>query len=148
MSCERTYQLTLFPIKKFVGHLTAPPVWAGQIQVALEGLRPAIARAAQQVVDEWPVESGGVCDIIAETMSGLILDAVDCNVRTGGHPGDDHAWLIVGTGRTGFRVDIPPGVYETGGGYTWKRIEEARIRPEDVIIERLPPGDYFTAPRA
>jgi hypothetical protein len=108
----------------------------------LEALRPKLAAAAQKVYDAWEVDedgfdgevgTGGVCDQVAEAMHGVI-DFDDVTVIDGGHDGDDHAFLIVYDDRDAFAVDIPPGVYETGGGYDWKKIPDVTIDGDDVEI--------------
>lgn len=113
----------------------------------LERLRPNLAAAAQRIVDEWEQDeegldpdlgSGGVCDRISDALGDVIFGEVDgVNVTEGGWEGDDHAWIIVYDDSDAFAVDIPPGVYETGGGYSWKKIEGAQIGPEDVVIEKV-----------
>ena len=58
----------------------------------------------------------------------------------GGQEGDEHAYIIVFNDTEAYEVDIPPGVYETGRGYSWKKIEGARIEPENVVINPVPRG--------
>lgn len=112
------------------------------LRQALESLRPRLADAAQQIIDAWEVDSedgddeyggGGCCDAIAQEMWGIIAE-LDVSIREGGHDGDDHAWLIVWNETEAFGVDIPPDVYERGGGYSWTKIPGAKVRPEDVQI--------------
>lgn len=56
-------------------------------------------------------------------------------IREGGWEGDDHAYIIVQRGRKAFVVDIPPEVYETGGGYSWRKRKGVQFEPDDVVIE-------------
>lgn len=109
----------------------------------LMSLRPAIADAAQRVVDEWQLDeegldpelgAGGVCDLVASAIIEVVgrLDGVDATC--GSQPGEDHEWVVASDGQSAFVVDIPPWAYETGGGYSWKKIEGARIGPGDVFI--------------
>jgi hypothetical protein len=110
----------------------------------LESLRPDLAQAAQRVVDEWELDeegldpelgAGGVCDRVAEALLETVYDRVEGIEAAFGAPeGHDHEWIVVTDGREAFEVDIPPGAYETGAGYSWKKIEGARISPSDVII--------------
>jgi hypothetical protein len=125
---------------------------ASELRRALEALRPALAEAAQAVVDEWEQEedecgvcvdeelgAGGCCDRVADALREVIAQHLpDVEVTDGGQPGDDHAWIVVYDDREAFAVDVPPGVYETGGGYSWKKVPDAKVAPEDVTIDAVP----------
>lgn len=117
-----------------------------KLKTELETHRAEIAEAAQKVVDEWDQDeqgfdcelgSGGVCDRVGEAIAGVLvqMDVENLEITEGGQPGDDHAWLIVHDYKDAFAVDIPPSVYETGGGYVWRKKEGAKIEPEYVIFE-------------
>lgn len=108
----------------------------------LEALRADMAAAAQAVYDGWEQDAdgidefgyggGGICDTIAERLAEVIGDAGQC--LPGGWDGDDHAWLLVTDGVSAFKVDIPPHVYETGGGMNWTKLPDVTIDPGDVVI--------------
>ena len=36
-----------------------------------------------------------------------------------------------------FWVDIPPGAYETGAGYAWRKRDEVQLLPENLTLERV-----------
>lgn len=105
----------------------------------LYALRPQLAQAAQQIYDQWEPEDendvGGICDEISNAMSGLIASHVDVQITDGGHDGDDHAYPIVYNDTEAYAVDIPPYVYERGGGYVWHKIPGVTITANDVVIE-------------
>jgi hypothetical protein len=115
----------------------------------LNALRPVIADAAQKVVDEWQLDeegldpelgAGGICDRVADAIIETLYAHLEGIEAAPGAPeGEDHQWVVVGDGQSAFVVDIPPGVYETGGGYAWKKIEGAEIGPQDVVIEPIDP---------
>lgn len=117
----------------------------GRLREALEALRPRIAEAAQEVLDGWEQDEdgydesfgwGGACDDINRAIQEIIVGTIDgVEVVDGGHDGDDHAWTIVYDDVEAFAVDIPPSVYETGGGYSWKKIDGVRVSPDDIVIE-------------
>lgn len=117
----------------------------------LDALRPTLALAAQSVLDEWQLGedgmdpvlgAGGACDEIADAMRDVVYDKLgDVEILEGGHDGDDHAWLIVVDDREAVGLDIPPSVYETGGGYSWKKIEGAEVSPLDVLLFDLDRSD-------
>lgn len=118
-----------------------------ELKQKLESIRSELAQAAQAVVDEWQQDeegldeelgSGGICDRVSEAMSSVVSDKIDgVNFTEGGQPGDDHAYFIVYDDEEAFAVDIPPSVYETGGGYSWKKRQDAEIGPEDVSIYEI-----------
>ncbi len=113
----------------------------GPLGQELDRLRPAMAQAAQQVYDNWDQEDefdeyggGGICDAVAQAISSVICD-LDCEMDEGGHEGDDHSYLVVSRGTERYVVDIPPYVYETGGGYSWKKIGGVVFSPRHIMIE-------------
>lgn len=108
------------------------------LYVQLMALRPRIADAAQKVYDSWEQDDecdmGGICDEIASEISSLVASIPGVNPVEGGHDGDDHAWVIATDGVNAYGVDVPPDVYETGGGYCWKKIPNVTIVVNDVHI--------------
>lgn len=108
----------------------------------LVALKPNMASVAQKVYDEWvpddEFDTGGICDIIANEISGVIASNIsDISIEEYGQEGDDHAALIVSFDDERYVVDIPAYVYETGGGYNWKKIPNVTISANDVVIERI-----------
>lgn len=105
----------------------------------LLALRPSIAQAAQKIYNEWEQEDecdvGGICDEIERAVATVISMKIrNANTTEGGQDGDDHAWTIVYNRSESYGVDIPPHVYETGGGYCWKKIPGVVIQVNDVVI--------------
>ena len=125
--------------KRKIQEAKKKPNQLGQI---LETLRPQLAAATQIVYDNWQPDengeyAGGICDEIAETMAGVIASVTDCQIDEGGHDGDDHMFLIVSQGKYRYWVDLPAYTYETGGGYSWQKLPDVIIRPEDFVIEPI-----------
>lgn len=118
-----------------------------QLGAELERLRPELAVAAQRIVDEWEQDEegmdpelggGGICDRVAYAMLETLYERLDgIEADLGAPEGHDHEWVVVTDGRQAFIVDIPAGVYETGGGYSWRKVEGARVSPSDIIIEPI-----------
>lgn len=114
------------------------------LETRLQSLRGSIANAAQSVYDDWDVDGGwdpggGICDSVCQEMESVIHSKLgNVETRMGGWDGDDHAWLIVYNAKHAFGVDIPPHVYETGGGYSWEKIPGVKISAEDVAIWEIP----------
>lgn len=109
-------------------------------------MRAELAMTAQHVVDQWqPGEdgwderlgTGGICDEVARAMSEVLSSLEGVEIQEGGQEGDDHLYLVAYDADEAFAVDIQPGVYETGGGYSWKKIKNAKIGPGDVVIAEL-----------
>lgn len=119
----------------------------------LKALREAMAAAAQEEYDAWDqsgeygdeeVGGGGICDLIADKIASVLSDKLEnVDFREGGQDGDDHAYNYVRVGDEAFGVDIPPQVYETGGGYNWKKKPDVKFEPEDVDIWPIPIQDVF-----
>lgn len=119
----------------------------------LMALREAMASAAQQEYDGWNQDDegideelggGGICDRISESMANVIDGSIEgAEFRDGGQEGDDHAYNYVRIGDEAFGVDIPPHVYETGGGYNWSKIPGVKFKPDDVDIWPVPLRNVF-----
>jgi hypothetical protein len=112
----------------------------------LQSLKPQMAAAAQQVIDSWEQDeegideefgSGGACDKVSEAIVDVMSGIEGVEFTDGGHDGDDHAYPIVYDDSEAYAVDIPPGVYETGSGYQWKKIDDAQITAGDIIISEV-----------
>lgn len=108
----------------------------------LNSLRPQFITAAQAVYDMWWQDEdgldecgcpGGICDEIEHEFSDILAHhGIDCT--SGGQPGDDHAFVIAYNENMAFVVDIPCHIYETGGGYVWKKKPDVVFVETDVLI--------------
>ena len=133
-------------------HRSAASPSASGLGARLRALRPALARAAQKVVDEWAQDdegvdeefgTGGACDAVARAMDDVIGQKIpEARLVDGGHEGDDHAFLVVLTDDEAYVVDVPASVYETGGGYRWRKRVGARVMADDVVVERVRRSDF------
>lgn len=113
----------------------------------LNRLRSAMAKAAQSVYNDWAPDEegideiyggGGICDDISGEILSIIYEKIgNIDIIDGGQDGDDHAYLIVYNDSEAYIVDIPPGVYEEGGGYNWQKKPDVTIQASDVIIEPI-----------
>jgi hypothetical protein len=118
------------------------------LEKKLQGCRAEIARAAQAILDAWEQDEegeddtyggGGPCDDIAQEIMGVIAARCpDVSTMEGGHDGDDHAFVVAYTETEACNVNIPPGVYEVGGGYSWTKIEGIRVKAADVVVTPIP----------
>lgn len=109
----------------------------------INSISAQIAGVAQGVYDDWEQDSegfceehgyGGICDAIADAIGGWISSTMSgVEIVNGGQDGDDHAFIVVLTKKEAVLVDIPPYVYETGGGYCWKKKRGVVFTAGDVV---------------
>ncbi len=109
----------------------------------LHFLKARLAIVAQNVYDEWEQDengedfelgTGGICDRIADAFCGVLAD--EYPTATTSIYGDGHAYAYVKRGVHVYCIDLPAHVYETGGGYVWKKIPDVTIEASDIYISR------------
>ena len=119
----------------------------------LNQLRTKFASAAQQVYDDWiqdendDLNGGGICQDIADAIATVVshnIQTADAGVISSAC-GEQHVWCIVTNGQEAYEVDIPYNTYETGGGYSWKKIPNVRFNPNDIAITWIKPEDAKNA---
>jgi hypothetical protein len=123
----------------------------------LEDLKGFIIRDAQEIYDTWDQDgdgidatygSGGICDEISEAISVIVSSSIgDIETMEGGQDGDDHAYLVVYNDKEAYEIDIPYHIYETGGGYSWKKIpdvvfHEGMVEIHPIEIDRSSMQEY------
>lgn len=109
---------------------------------SLMSLRPQMAQSAQHIYDQWRMDDidfgGGICDLIASEIGGIIVSNIEnAEIIDGGWEGDDHAYVIASNGTEAYSVDIPHDIYEIGGGYNWKKRTGVQFSPDDIMIEKI-----------
>lgn len=116
-------------------------------------LLPALASAAQRAYDEWDQNDegidevlgpGGVCQDVAENMADVLVSKGIEAQTVSAAVGDQHVYVVVQLPDGVYTVDIPPGVYEAGAGYNWRKIPGVRFEPGYVVVDKLDddPGKY------
>lgn len=127
----------------YAGMLPGSP--AGFAEVL--ALRPALAEAAKAIYDGWcqvdgyDVEfgAGGICHEIADALVDRLSSAgFEHSLTVHTTIGENHVFtlcLIEGDGV--YSIDIPPGVYEIGGGFVWKKRDNASFDADVVEIVRI-----------
>lgn len=113
---------------------------SGRLREYLEGMRSRLAQIAQEVYDQWEqgedgldeeLGRGGICQLIADRISSEL----EFPTLEGGQDGDEHATVLVTDWISEvYEVDIPYGLYETGGGYKWVKIPDVVFTPDMITI--------------
>ena len=116
----------------------------------IQAITLELAQAAQKELDEWVANAegydeefggGGACDAIARRLSDVVAEKVEeVEITDGGQDGDDHAYLLCSRAGENVVVDIPPYLYETGGGYSWRKLEGVKLEAQDVVVESIDLG--------
>jgi hypothetical protein len=111
----------------------------------LISLSTQLAAAGQAEYDAWAQDidgydeelgSGGICHLIADRMVGILSGEGFEAVSTHSEGiGENHVWVTAQTAQGVVTVDIPPGVYEIGGGYTWKKRPGIVFSPSDILVD-------------
>lgn len=105
-----------------------------------------LAKAAQKEYDDWVIDkdgydaevgSGGICHLIADALIDVLsAHRIDrCHTVSSCH--EQHVY-IVGQFREGvYMIDVPYHIYETGGGFSWKKIPDVTFTGDDIDIRKL-----------
>ncbi len=112
------------------------------LETRLRALVPQFIIAAQACYDEWDGEDGGACDLIADSLAGVLINH-GIDYTPGGHDGDDHAYMIAYDTQESFTVDIDPSIYEVGMGYAWTKIENVTFEADDIDIFDVQRPDWI-----
>lgn len=113
----------------------------------VERHRQRLASLAQEVYESWRQDGdgldpelgmGGICQDVADALvSGLAEIGVQDAVAIHSSVGENHVFVVASLADALVEVDIPPTVYEVGGGYVWRKRENVVITPEHLVIDRL-----------
>lgn len=120
----------------------------------LFSLKSKLAHSAQKVYDEWEQDENGYCDIlgeggicqdIADAMADVLSNnGIECSTVSQSS-GEQHVYVVARTEDGVYKVDIPPYLYETGGGYNWKKIPDVEFDERYIVIDGLTsdPDEYY-----
>jgi len=113
---------------------------------SLTPMLPQIAREAQSVYDAWTQDSdghdeefgyGGICHSIADAIAG-VLEGHGVEAATVSQSiGEVHVYVVARFREGVYTIDIPPGTYETGSAYTWRKRQGVEIGPEDIVVSQI-----------
>lgn len=127
------------------------PLEGGQAKISSRNIsawKADMCKFAQQIYNEWDQSDeengdpelgfGGICDLIAEQICHVLGEqGIECVSWNSGGVGENHTSVIANLADGVFEVDIPPHVYENGGGYTWYKKPNVVFDPRDVVIHQL-----------
>ena len=112
----------------------------------LNDIIPEIIQAAQQTYNAWTQNDdgideelgvGGICQDIAGEICGVLSNhGFDCTTVSQ-EIGEQHVYTIVKLDDGVYEIDIPPSVYETGGGYNWRKIPNVNFNKNHLIISKI-----------
>ncbi len=107
-------------------------------------LMPKIVNAAQHAYDQWDqnedgydeeLGGGGICQDIADGIADVLNNAgIEARIVDNNGVGEQHVWVVAKFKEGIYEVDIPPHEYETGGGYSWRKIPNVTFTPRHVIV--------------
>ena len=105
---------------------------------------PDIVKIAQKIYDNWDEDDidtyvgGGICHIIADEIA-YFLRSKDIDVYVVSSNFEQHVYCILQVKEGVYSLDIPPYLYERGGGYSWSKIPDVVFDESFIMIELLSP---------
>lgn len=118
----------------------------------LKAILPNLASAAQKIYDNWiqdeddDLNGGGICHLIADAMCDE-MNKIGIECATVSYSiGEVHVAAVAKLSDGVFTIDIPPPLYETGGGYTWQKRPDVKFDPSYISItkESSDPDEFET----
>jgi hypothetical protein len=112
----------------------------------IKSLLPSLLAAAQSVYDAWhqvdgmdeELGGGGICHFMADRFGDCLSQAgVEDFASIQAAVGENHVYIVALLEDGVYSIDIPPGVYETGGGYSWTKRSGVAFQHADIVIYRV-----------
>ena len=120
-----------------------------KLYIKLSNLKPQIANIVQIVYDKWDetnvdtYANGGICHLIADEINDFLYKH---KIESYTHSLDykQHVVTIAvdSNQKTCYMIDVPESIYETGGGFKWKKISDVVFEPDDIEISSLNYTDW------
>ena len=131
---------------KLTDILTEAVYRSSPLLTKLNSLKPELVAAAQSIYDQWDESEdyagGGICHLIADEFSTVLWDHGIPSVGQSLDIGEVHVWTIAYSDkldedgdRDSYIIDINPSTYETGGGYSWKKIPDITFDENDIYFD-------------
>lgn len=109
-------------------------------------LAPDLVAAAQALYDDWhqvegldeELGAGGICHLIAEQFGNILAGAgVEELATIHATIGENHVYVVALLEDGVFSIDIPPHIYESGGGYVWTKKPGVVFAPSDIVLFKI-----------
>ena len=104
-----------------------------------KNLLPMILAKVQKEYDDWDQSDvdtyagGGICHILAEAICGILSNnGIECTTVSCSY--EQHVYVAGKFDEGIYTIDIPYHIYETGGGFSWKKIPNITFDASDVIF--------------
>ena len=126
---------------------------SSKIPQEIKTILPELINAAQEEYDKWEQDEegygesygyGGICHLIAERIIDRISAAgITCTTVSSDH--EVHVYSVIRLPNSSatpgiYEVDIRPYIYETGGGYIWKKIPYIKFDESCIDVTMLSPN--------
>lgn len=115
------------------------------VNVMNDNVLTQLANAAQKQYDMWEQDAegyneelgyGGICHLIADDLADVLIQhGIDCATVCSTH--EQHVYLVCKFREGVYMVDIPYSVYETGGGFNWKKRKNVKFDSSHVVLHGL-----------
>lgn len=112
-------------------------------------LATKIIQEAQKVYDDWDESDkdsyagGGICHYIADVICDVLDNHnITCTTISSSH--EQHVYSVAKLKDGVYSIDIPWSYYETGGGFSWKKLEDVEFENSMLEFYRVSPdpNDY------
>lgn len=115
------------------------------VTVLNKNVMDKLVAVAQRQYDAWEQNDegydeemgyGGICHLIADDLAGILSEhGIDCSTVSSSW--EQHVYLVGKFKEGVYMIDIPYHVYESGGGFTWKKKKDVKFDDSHVVISRL-----------
>ena len=114
-----------------------------------KNLLPMILPKIQKAYDDWDeidvdtYAGGGICHILADAICDVLgNNGIECTPVSSSH--EQHVYVAGKFSEGIYIIDIPYHIYETGGGFSWKKIPNITFETGDVTFYRASsdPADW------
>ena len=95
--------------------------------------------ASNETYGDFEVGFGGICHLIAEKIVDYLY-SIGIPASTVSSDAEVHVYAVAQAQEGVFVIDIPPYSYETGGGYSWKKIPDIIFDEDYIVVNKIDPN--------